>query len=189
MQRLFVYGTLKPGQERYGPLEKYCNGRNVELNPRPATTAGLLYALDHGYPGLMKQEPGDKKTLVQGHILNIDSDPAIVGVLNSIEGFNPFQLHNTFTPQRMYATVEYEDAPGLTSDVDIACWCYYYHPLALEDYFKAAKDPIWNGKTKAPILLESGNWDANNDYFDTLSGIHEEQFPPRPAETKGDCNG
>jgi len=186
MQRLFVYGTLKPGQERYGPIEKFCNGRNIDLDPKPATTAGLLYALDHGYPGLIRTDTDD---VVHGYVLNIDSDPAIVGVINKIEGFDPFKVENIFTPQRMYANLEWEEEHKetqeiLISTIEVACWCYYYHPQALEYYFESAQNKIQVESVNAPILLKNGNWSASNNYFKKLSGNHEEQTAPEPAGKK-----
>lgn len=61
--RLFVYGTLKPGERAF---DRLC--QPITLSTQPAMASGRLYHLPQGYPA-MTLEPG----WVQGVLLTITS--------------------------------------------------------------------------------------------------------------------
>ncbi|MBE9127713.1 MULTISPECIES: gamma-glutamylcyclotransferase family protein [unclassified Coleofasciculus] len=76
--KVFVYGTLKPGEISYN---RYCVGKVVE--EIRAIAFGKLFDLPVGYPAMT---PGD--IAVSGFLLTF-TDPAILGVLDELEGYNP----------------------------------------------------------------------------------------------------
>jgi gamma-glutamylcyclotransferase (GGCT)/AIG2-like uncharacterized protein YtfP len=76
--KVFVYGTLKPGEINYEP---YCAGKVVE--EQPAIAYGQLYHLSLGYPGMIL---GDGQ--VQGFLLTF-SDSTIFDSLDQLEDYDP----------------------------------------------------------------------------------------------------
>jgi gamma-glutamylcyclotransferase (GGCT)/AIG2-like uncharacterized protein YtfP len=53
IDRLFVYGTLQPGDERWPVLAPYADGPGV-----PDTVAGSVFDTGLGYPAAIFSEPG-----------------------------------------------------------------------------------------------------------------------------------
>jgi gamma-glutamylcyclotransferase (GGCT)/AIG2-like uncharacterized protein YtfP len=78
MLRVFVYGTLQPG-ERYYPA--YCEGKVVES--RRAIAYGRLYDLPLGYPAMTA---GDQP--VQGTLLTFPNDGPLAA-LDDLEDYDP----------------------------------------------------------------------------------------------------
>ncbi|MGB0562988.1 MAG: gamma-glutamylcyclotransferase family protein [Spirulinaceae cyanobacterium] len=78
MVRVFVYGTLGPGQAHY---QDYCADRVQWV--QPAYTYGQLYALPVGYPALTQG-----RDRVWGHLLTFP-DAAILAQLDDLEDFEP----------------------------------------------------------------------------------------------------
>jgi len=76
--KVFVYGTLKPGECNY---QRYCTGFVVAAEP--AVARGQLFALPVGYPAMT---PGDG--LVHGVLLSFAS-PAILRNLDELEDYDP----------------------------------------------------------------------------------------------------
>jgi gamma-glutamylcyclotransferase (GGCT)/AIG2-like uncharacterized protein YtfP len=73
--RLFVYGTLAPGEESWARLEPHVS------ESTPATAAGRLYDTGRGYPGaVFGAGPG----VVHGWICEIDD--RVLGALDAFEG-------------------------------------------------------------------------------------------------------
>lgn len=81
MLRVFVYGTLKPG-ERYYPV--YCEGRVKEV--QRGWVQGQLYALPLGYPAMIA---GHGK--VQGFLLTF-GDRSVLTNLDRLEGYQSEQV-------------------------------------------------------------------------------------------------
>lgn len=85
--RVFVYGTLKPGEENY---PRYCAGKlavntgySFENQPLPAYTNGQLFDLPVGYPGMaVGSNP------VYGYLLNF-REPSILRELDELEDYVP----------------------------------------------------------------------------------------------------
>jgi gamma-glutamylcyclotransferase (GGCT)/AIG2-like uncharacterized protein YtfP len=76
--RVFVYGTLKPGEVNY---QRYCLGQVVE--EVEAIAFGQLFALILGYPGMTAgQSP------IQGFVLTF-ADAAILNILDELEDYHP----------------------------------------------------------------------------------------------------
>lgn len=76
--RVFVYGTLKPGEVNFKP---YCEGKVSEITP--AYTYGHLYALTVGYPAMTV---GD--TQVSGVLLTFH-DETLLSAIDDLEDYDP----------------------------------------------------------------------------------------------------
>ncbi|WP_414513008.1 gamma-glutamylcyclotransferase [Nostoc sp. PCC 9305] len=85
--RVFVYGTLKPGEANY---KRYCAGKVVDF--KRAFVQGKLFALPMGYPAMT---PGDSQ--VYGYLLSF-SHPKILNELDVLEDYQP----NRQTPENLY---------------------------------------------------------------------------------------
>lgn len=76
--KVFVYGTLKPGESNY---QRYCVGKVVQ--EQPAIAFGELFDLPVGYPAMT---PGD--TPIRGFLLTF-ADPTILSALDELEDYHP----------------------------------------------------------------------------------------------------
>jgi gamma-glutamylcyclotransferase (GGCT)/AIG2-like uncharacterized protein YtfP len=76
--KVFVYGTLKPGEENY---QRYCAGKVV--NTTRAVAQGKLFALPMGYPAMI---PGDDA--VYGYLLSFTNSDVLTA-LDELEGYHP----------------------------------------------------------------------------------------------------
>ncbi|MHC5599235.1 MAG: gamma-glutamylcyclotransferase family protein [Nostoc sp.] len=76
--RVFVYGTLKPGEANY---QKYCAGKVVDV--KRAFVQGKLFALPMGYPAMTL---GDSQ--VHGYLLYFPN-PKILNELDVLENYQP----------------------------------------------------------------------------------------------------
>lgn len=76
--KVFVYGTLKPGEGNY---QRYCAGKVVKA--KRAIAQGLLFALPVGYPAMT---PGD--TPVHGFLLTF-ANSGILLELDQLEDYHP----------------------------------------------------------------------------------------------------
>ena len=112
MQKLFVYGTLKPGEPNEHIL------RQIEGVFRPATIKGYLFMIGWGaamgYPGLKLDEAGDD---VSGYVFSSDEFDGFWPELDAFEGDEY---------ERIIAHVTYEDGQR-----DQA---YVYQAKMLEDW-------------------------------------------------------
>lgn len=76
--KIFVYGTLKPGEVNY---QRFCAGKVVE--EKRAIALGQLFDLPLGYPAMtMGKRP------VQGFLLRF-TDLAVSIALDELEGYDP----------------------------------------------------------------------------------------------------
>lgn len=78
MLKVFVYGTLKPGESNY---QQYCADKVVEAEK--AIALGQLFALPVGYPAMTS---GD--TPVQGYLLTF-ADADVLQYLDELEDYDP----------------------------------------------------------------------------------------------------
>jgi gamma-glutamylcyclotransferase (GGCT)/AIG2-like uncharacterized protein YtfP len=78
--RIFVYGTLKPGEANY---PKYCATKVVDV--KTALTWGKLYALPQGYPAMTL---GNET--VWGYLLYF-TDPRVLTALDELEDYQPYR--------------------------------------------------------------------------------------------------
>lgn len=80
MLKVFVYGTLKPGESNY---LRYCAGKVVE--EISAIAYGQLFALPVGYPAMTI---GDRP--IHGYLLTLD--PHLLETLDTLEDYHPHRL-------------------------------------------------------------------------------------------------
>lgn len=78
MIKIFVYGTLKPGETNY---QKYCQGKVTEVTK--AIASGKLFKLPMGYPAMIL---GDGR--VYGYLLSFP-DSQILPALDDLEDYQP----------------------------------------------------------------------------------------------------
>jgi gamma-glutamylcyclotransferase (GGCT)/AIG2-like uncharacterized protein YtfP len=76
--RVFVYGTLKPGEANY---KRYCADKIVDV--KRAFAAGKLFGLPMGYPAMTL---GDAQ--VHGYLLSF-TNPGILNELDVLEDYQP----------------------------------------------------------------------------------------------------
>ena len=76
MLRVFVYGTLKPGQSNYA---RYCGDRVIHV--QEAQVQGKLFDLPLGYPAMTTGEDW-----VRGYLLQLQ-DPTILQKLDELEDY------------------------------------------------------------------------------------------------------
>ncbi|MBV6625513.1 MAG: gamma-glutamylcyclotransferase [Rivularia sp. (in: Bacteria)] len=91
--RVFVYGTLKPGEANY---ELYCSHKVVDA--QKAWVRGELYALPQGYPAMTQ---GDN--VVHGYLLSF-ANPEILSSLDELEDYSPQRLHS----ENLYNRIQVE---------------------------------------------------------------------------------
>jgi gamma-glutamylcyclotransferase (GGCT)/AIG2-like uncharacterized protein YtfP len=102
MARLFVYGTLMPGEARWHLLEPFA----APGAPEAATAAGLLYRTPYGWPAAAFDQTA---AAVPGLVVTL-RDPAIaLPVLDEIEGTGTGLFE-----RRLIATTAGE------------CWAYHW---------------------------------------------------------------
>jgi gamma-glutamylcyclotransferase (GGCT)/AIG2-like uncharacterized protein YtfP len=128
--RVFVYGTLKPGEVNY---HRYCGGKVI--NAQRAVTRGKLFALPMGYPAMT---PGQNQ--VHGYLLSF-SDPEVLSALDYLEDYQPNRpmSENLYNRQQ----VEVYDLQGQTLG-----WAWsYFMTLELVDKLNGTLqvDGWWRG--------------------------------------------
>lgn len=77
--KVFVYGTLKPGEPYW---DRYCEGK--VWASVPAMVKGRLFHLPEGYPALVSG--GDE--WAHGYLLYLKEDSALTAI-DELEGFHP----------------------------------------------------------------------------------------------------
>ncbi|MBD2441278.1 gamma-glutamylcyclotransferase [Nostoc sp. FACHB-110] len=128
--RVFVYGTLKPGEANY---QKYCAGKVI--NAKRAVTLGKLFALPMGYPAMTLGQ-----NQVQGYLLSF-SQSEVLSTLDYLEDYQPLRpiAENLYNRQQ----VEIYDLQGKSLG-----WAWAYL-MSLEriDKFNATLlvDGWWSG--------------------------------------------
>lgn len=79
LTKVFVYGTLKPGECNY---QRYCDGKIV--NAEEAIVHGQLFHLSRrGYPGMTAGSG-----TIRGFVLSF-SDPTLLQILDDLEDYDP----------------------------------------------------------------------------------------------------
>jgi gamma-glutamylcyclotransferase (GGCT)/AIG2-like uncharacterized protein YtfP len=77
VDRLFVYGTLKPGASAWRLLEPFTVG-----SPVPAALPGVLYDTGRGYPALLLSGDGT----VSGWVVTLRSPGTALSAMDDYEG-------------------------------------------------------------------------------------------------------
>ncbi|RUS94701.1 gamma-glutamylcyclotransferase [Dulcicalothrix desertica PCC 7102] len=103
MIKVFVYGTLKPGEENY---TKYCADRVIDS--LPAFTMGKLYTLPQGYPAMtLGNSP------VWGYMLYF-ADSDILAELDQLEDYHPSRQSSENLYNRRYINIFSQDHTNTT---------------------------------------------------------------------------
>lgn len=136
--RVFVYGTLKPGECNY-PL--YCQGKT--LNEQPVYTYGRLYDLNLGYPGMTV---GDQK--VYGYLL----------VFSSVEVLADLDQLETYDGDRPSQENEYDrclvDIYDLAGNLLEPAWGYLMRWQTIQRYEgMPIPSGIWSNPHRPPMYL------------------------------------
>lgn len=123
---VFVYGTLRPGEENY---PTHLNGRTEQI--LPATIRGrLFYVADGGYPYL---EPGEG--IVRGELVYLDPDryEQTLRRLDELEEYDPGdEEHSVYLRRRAEVT--------LSGGTTVAAWTYYWNWPQFRGEFIAGGD-------------------------------------------------
>ncbi len=120
MLRVFVYGTLKPGQVNF---ERYCGGDRTTATPLLAQVRGKLFELSLGYPAMTL---GD--TWVKGYLLELTNESILVA-LDGLEDYHPHRAEAQNEYQRK--DVEVFEAEGRSLGL---AWTYFMTPQKVEQY-------------------------------------------------------
>ncbi len=94
MLKVFVYGTLKPGEDNY---QEYCALKVVDA--QKAFALGKLYDLPMGYPAMTM---GDDQVL--GFLLSF-ADSSILAALDELEDYHPSQPISSNLYNRKYIQI------------------------------------------------------------------------------------
>ncbi|AFZ43726.1 AIG2 family protein [Halothece sp. PCC 7418] len=126
--RVFVYGTLKPGEVNF---QRYCQGKVSEMTP--AYTYGHLYALSVGYPAMTV---GD--TQVSGVLLTFPDD-SVLADMDDLEDYDPHRPASENLYQRESVTLYTPSGESLG-----AAWGY--------------RMTFWRVQQLGGVFLSSGCW-------------------------------
>lgn len=110
---LFVYGTLRPS---HAPAEL----ASVIKKLRKVGTAhirGRLYDLGD-YPGAILDASAG--TTISGEVFAIPNEPALLSILDSYEGFDSSDLHNSLFVRKQHRVT-------LSDGRKLKCWVYVYN--------------------------------------------------------------
>jgi gamma-glutamylcyclotransferase (GGCT)/AIG2-like uncharacterized protein YtfP len=131
--RVFVYGTLKPGEVNY---QRYCAGKVVSAEK--ATTLGQLFALPMGYPAMTTGE-----STVHGYLLSF----ADLGILDALDELEDYQPEGEMS-ENLYNRLEVEVKNSLGLSLGWA-WVYLMNPAKVE-MLKGVHLPNgwWSGRNK-----------------------------------------
>jgi gamma-glutamylcyclotransferase (GGCT)/AIG2-like uncharacterized protein YtfP len=110
--RIFVYGTLKPGEVNY---KRYCANRVIAS--QRAIAPGKLYALPMGYPAMTAQN-----SQVHGYLLSF-AELEILSLLDELEDYQP---HRQIS-QNLYNREEIEIYDLQRQTLGLA-WVYLMSP-------------------------------------------------------------
>lgn len=119
MLRVFVYGTLKPGQVNF---ERYCGGDRTLAFLR-AQVRGKLFDLSLGYPGMTL---GD--AWVKGYLLELAHE-SILAALDGLEDYHPHRAESQNEYQRREVEVFEQEGRSLG-----LAWAYFMTPQKVEQY-------------------------------------------------------
>jgi gamma-glutamylcyclotransferase (GGCT)/AIG2-like uncharacterized protein YtfP len=127
LMRVFVYGTLKPGEANY---KRYCADRVVDA--KRAYAFGKLFALGVGYPAMTL---GNSQ--VHGYLLYF-ADSKILIQLDELEGYQPSrQIAKNLYNRHQIETYDFEGSSfGLA-------WVYLMTPAQVSQMGGIPLDDGW----------------------------------------------
>jgi len=125
MIRVFVYGTLRPGQSHHNRIVSGC-----KVIVTPAWTYGELYDLGWGFPAMTAGE-----NEVYGDLLEFD-DPGILRRIDRLEGFGGKDHVNNFYCRR--------EVQIFIEGQELIAWAYFLSKTQiLEHHGKVITSGIW----------------------------------------------
>ncbi|MGE5396322.1 MAG: gamma-glutamylcyclotransferase [Chitinophagales bacterium] len=128
VNRVFVYGTLRPGLKNYRVVEKFV------LAVYPATAQGRLFDLPYGYPAMIE---GDGT--VSGEVLELKEIRKALKVLDRLEGYSETSSRNLYI--RVLIEVK------LKGGDRVEAYTYYWdHPNELPRLGKELPEGKWGKK-------------------------------------------
>lgn len=129
--RIFVYGTLKPGEVNY---KRYCATRVVDS--KTAVAPGKLYALPMGYPAMTTEN-----SQVQGYLLSF-ADLGILSQLDELEDYQPHRHKSANLYNRQQIEI-YDMMPGQSLGL---AWVYLMSPAKVSQLKGIPQaDGWWSG--------------------------------------------
>lgn len=131
--RVFVYGTLKPGEINY---PRYCEGKVIQY--QKAIAQGQLFALPVGYPALTLGDHG-----VQGYLLTFAQASALTD-LDRLEDYSPNRSTTENEYERQWTKIFDERNQSLGW-----AWAYF---MTLEKVQRLGG-----------VLLPGGCWQSQDD--------------------------
>ena len=129
--KVFVYGTLKPGESNY---KNYCQGKTItEIK---AYTRGQLYHLPFGYPGMTE---GNQK--IEGYLLSFN-EPNILIDLDRLENYQETRSAKLNDYYRQQVPIY-----NLYDEFIDRAWCYFMTKEKVTEFGgELLKDNCWYGK-------------------------------------------
>lgn len=114
--KVFVYGTLKPGEENY---QAYCAAKIISTER--TFTFGTLYALPAGYPAMTKG-----KSPIHGYICEF-ADHTVLNHLDELEDYYPSapSENNLYNRQKI-EVFRYPISSDLTRDLHSLGYTWVY---------------------------------------------------------------
>jgi len=132
--RLFVYGTLMPGEVNHLLIEQHVR------SARPATIEGVLVDLG-AFPALIA---GDG--IVEGMLLELASEA--IEITDRLEGFHPDRDHCLYVRKEVIARLD--------DGEEVQAWTYEYaNPSTIEDRPRL----ILDGKSEKSVFAWHGQAD------------------------------
>lgn len=153
MIKVFVYGTLKPGEVNYPLCDRWV------IDTCPAISFGMLYQLPFGYPAMV----AGGRNLVQGVLLSF-IDSAILQQLDEFEQHDPdlFQSHFPELPLDAHHYQRQAIAVSNPKGVSLGiAWAYLMTSIQVQQI---------NG-----VWVPSGDWRSMNSR-DSIKGSCQKSF-------------
>ncbi|MBF2064682.1 MAG: gamma-glutamylcyclotransferase [Calothrix sp. C42_A2020_038] len=138
MINVFVYGTLKPGEENYS---QYCADKVIDT--KPAFAMGKLYALPQGYPAMtLGNNP------VWGYMLSFP-DSTVLVELDQLEDYQPSRHSSENLYNRRYINIFIQDNTNITPKRPQRVgqvWAYLMEESLIEQLGGTLQvDGLWSG--------------------------------------------
>jgi gamma-glutamylcyclotransferase (GGCT)/AIG2-like uncharacterized protein YtfP len=129
--KVFVYGTLKPGEDNY---ENFCKDKYI--TKQSAWVKGSLYDLPMGFPAMVESDE-----FVRGVLYHFKDENALL-CIDQLEGYDPRYNQDRNLYERKIVDVYDNDKKPITR-----AWAYY---------MTLARALTLNGKK-----VENGNWSSD----------------------------
>ena len=124
--KVFVYGTLKPGEANYHYCDGYAHSKTL------AYTRGVLYSLPAGYPAMI-----EGKNKIEGVLLTFNRSK-ILESLDRLEGYQPQRDSSLNEYDRCLVSVY-----GLDDQLINNAWAYFMSSTKVKRYGGALVESNW----------------------------------------------